>query len=81
MRREWCYSEYEEEPKVDWRKVPVDTPMYVRDYDTSEWMKRHFAKYENGYVYAWNRGETSWTQSKSAKAWLFGKLSEKGDEE
>ena len=38
---------------VDWSKVPVDTKILVSDYDdTSVWIRRYFAKYENGIVYA-----------------------------
>lgn len=58
--RKWCESEYIE-PPVDWIKVPVDTPILVRDEDEEKFRKRHFAKYENGKVYAWNTGVTSWT--------------------
>lgn len=41
--REWLNSEYVE-PPVDWTKVPVDTPILVRDHENREWTRRHFAK-------------------------------------
>ena len=54
----WANSEYVE-PPVDWSKVAVDTPILVRDSEKESWRKRHFAKYENGIVYAWGNGATS----------------------
>lgn len=56
----WLFSEYKE-PEVDWSKVKVDTPILVKDILKSEWIKRYFAKYENGRVYAWKEGKTSWS--------------------
>lgn len=50
-----------EEPELDWSKVEVDTPILVMDKKESIWHKRYFAKYENGVVYAWIDGKTSWT--------------------
>ena len=52
----WLFSEYKE-PEVDWSKVKVDTPILVKDILKSEWIKRYFAKYENGRVYAWKEGK------------------------
>ena len=54
-------EEPEEEPKTDWSKVEVDTPVLVKDKENEEWKKRHFAKYEHGRVYVWNNGSTSWS--------------------
>lgn len=54
----WLFSEYEE-PEVDWSKVEVDTPILVTDYVRSKWVKRYFAKFEDGKVYAWQDGATS----------------------
>ena len=45
---------------VDWSKVKVDTPVLVSN-DNKTWNKRYFARYENGNVYAWLNGKTSWT--------------------
>ena len=49
------------EDKIDWNKVEVDTKVLVRDRPYNEWLKRHFAKYENGKVYVFNDGRTSWS--------------------
>ena len=57
---EWCNSKYIESP-VDWSKVPIDTPILVRDLENEKWTKRHFAKYEGGKVYAFRNGGTSWS--------------------
>ena len=50
-----------EEKDIDWSKVEVDTPILVKDYEDEPWVRRHFAKYEDGLVYAWSVGRTSWT--------------------
>ena len=58
---EWLKQEYVEQ--VDWSKVKVDTPIYVRDNENSPWLPRHFARYENGKVYVWDGGSTSFTEN------------------
>lgn len=49
------------EEVIDWSKVPVDTPILVRDDEDADWIPRHLAKCENGVVYAWASGKTSHT--------------------
>lgn len=56
----WLVAEYEE-PPIDWSKVKVDTPILVRYEEETKWRKRYFAKYENGKVYTWLYGRTSWS--------------------
>ena len=75
--REWLNSEYVE-PPVDWSKVAVDTPILVRDSEKESWRKRHFAKYENGKVYTWLGGATSWSAERSSNVtvWKMAKLAE-----
>ena len=74
--REWLNSEYVE-PPVDWSKVAVDTPILVRDFVGGEWARRYFAKYENGIVYAWENGATSWSAHRSnITDWGMAKLAE-----
>ena len=48
-------------PPTDWSKVKVDTKVLVRDYDDEVWTRRHFAKYENGTIYVYSVGTTSFT--------------------
>lgn len=74
--KEWCESEYVE-PPVDWSKVPVDTPILVRFIgDDKHWVKRHFARYDNGQVRAWINGTTSWTADGKSDTWTYAKLAE-----
>ena len=70
----WLMEDYEE-PKVDWSKVAVDTPILVRDYEGQEWANRYFAKYENKTIYAWDSGRTSWTGD-GVTEWKYAKLAE-----
>ena len=72
--REWLNSEYVE-PPVDWSKVAVDTPILVRDSEKESWRKRYFAKYDNGIVYAWSGGTTSWSAERSTY-WKMAKMAE-----
>ena len=67
-------EEYKEpEEKVDWTKVAVDTPVLVRNVDGSDWRKRHFAKYQNGQIFTYNDGKTSWSTQRTT-SWKQGKL-------
>lgn len=72
--RDWLQSEHVEQ--VDWSKVKVDTPILVRDYEDSEWIKRYFAKFADGKVYAWLGGVTSWTANSNMSSWKYAKLAE-----
>lgn len=79
----WLFSEYKE-PEIDWSKVKVDTPIYVRDCETDSngdektWVPRHFAKFENGTVYVWDDGGTSFMvkSEDSCSSWNYAKLAE-----
>lgn len=71
----WLDEEYTE-PEVDWSKVAVDTPVLVRDFETSNWLKRYFAKFADGEVYAWVGGKTSWSSDDEANGWKYAKLAE-----
>ena len=65
----------EVEEKVDWEKVKVDTPILVKK--VSGWKRRNFAKYENGYVYAWDDGMDSFTANNNPNCisrWNYAKL-------
>lgn len=77
----WLQSEHIDE--VDWSKVKVDTPIYVSNVtdsnDDKKWYPRHFAKFENGKVYTWIGGGTSFTTKKgedSCYEWKYAKLAE-----
>lgn len=75
--KKWSEQEYVE-PPVDWSKVPVDTKVFVRDYDSESWYPRYFARFKNEGIFTWTNGATSF----SAKGfddvtwWRQGKLAE-----
>lgn len=71
------FSIAEELGIVDWSKVKVDTPILVSN-DNKEWIKRYFARYEDGNVYGWLNGKTSWTAicELSIGYWNYAKLAE-----
>lgn len=72
----WLQAEAIEDLEVDWSQVPVDTPIYVKDYRDENWWPRHFAKFEDGAVYAWIDGMTSWSADGEAISWNYTKLVE-----
>lgn len=77
----WLMEEYEE-PGIDWSKVKVDTPILVRDSENQKWARMHFAKYEEGVVYAWGNGCTSWSKycNDDMAKWEYAKLAESEEE-
>lgn len=61
---------------VDWSKVEVDTKILVST-DNIKWYRRYFAKYENGKVYAYPNGTTSFTYDcREVLPWKYAKLYE-----
>lgn len=76
-RKQWAEQEYTE-PPVDWSKVEVDTPILVRSSESDEWIRRHFAKFEDGFVYAWSIGKTHWSVGDECDVtdWKYAKLVE-----
>ena len=84
--RAWDYAKLAEteeeckEPEVDWSKVEVNTPILVRDYESQKWEARHFAKYEDGVIYTWDGGSTSWTSKGNVTEWKYAKLAKSEEE-
>ena len=78
--KEWCESEYEE-LEVDWSKVPVDTPVLVKDCERETWYNRYFAYYKDGIVHTYSDGATSWSVDKNAvnPGWEHAKLANEED--
>lgn len=75
----WLDEEYSK-PEVDWSKVAVDTPILVREDENQAWKRRYFMRFENGLVYTWINGRTSWS-TRFVEAWNYAKLAgEVGDE-
>ena len=73
---QWLQSEHVEQ--VDWSKVKVDTPILIRESEQNPWLKRYFAKFKDGKVYAWNSGKTSWSieDKTDMLCWKYAKLAE-----
>ena len=61
---EWLNREYS---GIDWSKVPVDTPVIIKDAKGSMYM--HFEKYYQGHVFVYANGQTSWTNDNETEAW------------
>lgn len=57
---------------VDWSKVEVDTPVFVRDSINEVWKCRYFAEYKDGKVYTWRDGKTSWSNVISDRPVVWG---------
>ena len=80
----WLNLEYKEPKKyIDWNSVPVDTPILVRDSESSDWERRYFSKYTNGHVHAWYDGKTSWSSKEKSDEifWNYAKLAREEDKE
>ena len=69
------------EETIDWNKVPIDTKLLVSD-NGKTWFKRYFDKYENGKIYAWVDGRTSFSarNNNDVIGWEYAKLY-KGNEQ
>ena len=78
--KKWSESEYKE-PEVDWSKVPVDTPVLVRDSTSYTWKRRYFAYYKDGIVHTYSDGATSWSVNKNSvnPGWNYAKLANEED--
>ena len=76
----WCESEYKE-PEVDWSKVPVDTPVLVRDSTSYAWNRHYFAYYKDDIVHTYSAGATSWSVNKNSvnPGWNYAKLANEED--
>ena len=59
---------------VDWSKVPADAKVLVRDKNTHAWVKRHFAKFENGMVFVYPMGLTSFTTNSDLMTYAYVQL-------
>lgn len=64
--------------KVDWSTVKVDTPVLVSSCEDGQWTRRYFAGYNDGKVYTWDGGATSWSTDDENQIswWDYAKLSE-----
>ena len=60
---------WQRKSEYDWSKAEVDMPMLGKPSPDSSPIKRHFAEYKDGIVYAWEYGATSFTAGKNGP-WL-----------
>lgn len=70
---------------IDWSKVEFDTKILVSN-DDKRWYHAHFAMFENGIIYTFNNGATSFTHGyygySPFEPWQYAKLyKEDGEEE
>ena len=78
----WKHAKLAEDEKeckesgIDWSKVEVDTPILVRDAKYRRWVKRYFAKYNNGTIFAWTIGCTSRDAHNMMTPWKYATLAE-----
>lgn len=59
---------------IDWSKVPIDTPIFVRDSKLQKWRPRHFCDFRGGQIYAYADGTTSHSAEGKAFPWEYAKL-------
>ena len=64
----WLVSEYKE-PEVDWRNIPIDTPVLVSD-NGEKWYRRYFAGVDDkGRLFMFPNGRTSWSNARCSRMW------------
>lgn len=60
-----------------WNSVKRNTKILVKNRGELEWNKRYFAKYENGKVWAYPAGATSWSnEDKDLTTWELVRIAE-----
>ena len=74
--------EFKKAYEIDWSKVAVDTKILV-SFDNEKWYKRYFAKFEDGKIYTFANGTTSFSYNyRELVPWNYAKLyKEDGEEE
>lgn len=83
----WMFADYVEQPKpeVDWSKVPVDTLVRVRDFESEEWVLRYFkgidGEFPGSKFMAWDGGLTSKTAYGDYTRWKYCELVEEKEDE
>lgn len=62
------------DPPVDWNNVPIDAKIVVWDNPTHT-HRRYFAKYQDGKIYTYREGATSWSDENAPMVrWAYGRL-------
>lgn len=71
--------DFKKDYNIDWSKVEVDTKILVSN-DNKRWYRAHFAMFENGTIYSFSNGTTSFTYEYSAfEPWKYAILYEEGN--
>lgn len=79
-RLKWLQQEDKEpEIEVDWTKVPIDTPIWVRNSKRQDWIKRNFAGCIGGKACVFDEGSTSKNYN-CVLPWEYAKLAEQEGE-
>jgi len=60
---------------INWSKVAVDTPVWVRTREYDKWSHRHFSGYDNTNVFCFIEGKTSHTETIASK-WNYCSLTD-----
>ena len=64
-------------PYSVWEDVPVDTKVFVKNFEDNKWIPRHFSHFENDYVFTFVNGATSFTSNREETTyWRFAKLAQ-----
>ena len=70
---------WDRDNEIDWSKVRKDAKVLVSMNGYDLWVKRYFAKYENGKIYTYDDGKDSWIgEDYVLEMWDKGKLWEGG---
>lgn len=60
---------------IDWRNIPVDTPVNVWNKDSTQKERRHFAGFRDGKITTWTNGRTFFSNYKYAtESWDYAEL-------
>lgn len=68
------YLDFKKVYDIDWSKLEVDTKILV-SFDNEKWYKRYFAKFEDGKIYTFANGTTSFSYNyRELVPWQYAKL-------
>ena len=78
----WINSEYTDFG-IDWSRVPIDTPVLVRDDEEDRFERRYFRGTElhNHLFITYPDGKTSWSSNLLSENWKFCELAREEDKQ
>ena len=63
---------------IDWRNIPIDTPVNVWNKGCTTKERRHFAGFKDGRVHTWTNGRTFFSNYKyTTESWDYAELVKK----